>query len=360
MSYKSTILSQKYKWNNNFLNYGTLKITNIQTIQNNGYASCKKPFVFDIEVEQNHNFVIGTKIKSSKQKEYLDGPVVSNCHHISSQVFSRCLPKLGCKYSLGLSATPKRKDGLSKVFHWYIGPTIFNITKRDEMKVIVECIEFTSTNKEYTKEELSSYGKISMPKMINNVCAYMKRTLFLVELIKLCVKENRKILFLSDRRAHLTDIYEIVTYKNICPVGYYVGGMKQSERKISEGRQLMLGTYTMAAEGLDVKTLNTIIFGSPKSDITQSIGRILRQKNPNIVPKAYDLIDKSMTVFERQFYKRQRFYKRNKYIINKTPVVDLVNNTASDLGKQYISKQAPEQKDPHKELLSNITKICMI
>ena len=47
--------------------------------------------------------------------------IFDECHHISSQVFSRCLPKVGNKYMLGLSATPKRKDGLSKVFHWYLG-----------------------------------------------------------------------------------------------------------------------------------------------------------------------------------------------------------------------------------------------
>ena len=30
---------------------------------------------------------------------------------------------------LGLSATPKRKDGLSKVFHWYLGPMIYEVKK---------------------------------------------------------------------------------------------------------------------------------------------------------------------------------------------------------------------------------------
>ena len=72
--------------------------------------------------------------------------IVDECHHISSQVFSRCLPKIGNQYMLGLSATPRRKDGLSKVFHWYLGPMIYEVKKREEQTVNVEIINFKSDN----------------------------------------------------------------------------------------------------------------------------------------------------------------------------------------------------------------------
>ena len=63
----------------------------------------------------------------------------------------------------------------------------------------------------------------------------------------------------------------------------------------------MLGTYSMSSEGLDVKELNTVIFASPKSDIVQSIGRILRMKTETI-PTAYDIVDASIPVFTRPIY----------------------------------------------------------
>lgn len=290
--------------------------------------------------------------------------IVDECHHISSQVFSRCLPKLGCKYNLGLSATPKRKDGLSKVFHWYLGPTLFQIKKRDKMDVDVECIYFDSNEPVYTKEELTNYGKISMPKMINNICEYKKRTMFIIELIKICSKENRKTLFLSDRRAHLDDIYQEVLNNEICSVGYYVGGMKQEERKKSEKMTLMLGTYTMAAEGLDVKELNTIIFGSPKSDITQSVGRILRQKHAHLTPKVFDIVDNSLHVFNRQALKRIRFYKSNDYCIHKISIYDKYNDDMDNLMEQYYDPKNKEKIEKRKSRVKKNKKltngICLI
>ncbi len=261
--------------------------------------------------------------------------IFDECHHISSQVFSRCLPKVGNKYMLGLSATPKRKDGLSKVFHWYLGPMIYEVKKREEQTVNVEIVNFKSDNEEYTQTELTNYGKISMPKMINNVCYYTRRNDFIVQLIAQITKDpKRKIIVLADRRQQLKYIYESITHNKICSIGYYVGGMKKKERKISETKQVMLGTYSMSSEGLDVKELNTVIFASPKSDIVQSIGRILRMVTETI-PTAYDIVDASIPVFTRQSMHRKRFYKRNNYTITYHQVKDEITNGIDELITQF-------------------------
>lgn len=274
-------------------------------------------------------------MKNYPQKTFDDFgfAIVDECHHIGSEVFSRSLPKIGCKYMLGLSATPKRKDGLSKVFHWYLGPMVYSSITQNVTNVEIKLINFYSEQEPYSKEELTYTGKMCMPKMINNVCAYYKRTEFIVELIKEAIEENRKIILLSDRRAHLDDLFELVTQQEICTVGYYVGGMKNKDRKISETKQLMLSTFTMASEGLDVKELNTAIFASPKSDIRQSIGRILRQKSQDIPPRVYDIVDK-FSCFVNQGIKRRRYYKKNNYKIESISIRD-DNSKISELLKQY-------------------------
>ena len=63
-------------------------------------------------------------------------------------------------------------------------------------------------------------------------------------------------------------------------VGYYVGGMKQKDLDISETKEIILGTYPMSSEGLDIPTLNAVVFTTPKSSIEQSIGRITRTVRP--------------------------------------------------------------------------------
>jgi superfamily II DNA or RNA helicase len=73
--------SNKYKWDNKFLEYGTLKITKITNINNNS-CSDSKPYVYDLEIEDNHNFVIGEI--NDVRNNFVDGPVVHNCHHLTT------------------------------------------------------------------------------------------------------------------------------------------------------------------------------------------------------------------------------------------------------------------------------------
>jgi superfamily II DNA or RNA helicase len=286
--------------------------------------------------------------------------IIDECHLSSTELYSKAYPKLGCKYTMGLSATPKRKDGLSKVFKWHLGPILYNISKRtQDTGSVVECIQFNSTNTDYTKLETSHYGKILMSRMINNICAYRKRTLFIVELIRESIKEGRVIILLSERRGHLEEFYNEVVERDICPVGYYVGGMKERDLKESETKQLILATYQMASVGLDIPTLNTIIFASPRSEVTQAFGRILRKINKELPPKGYDIIDNSIQVYSRQFNNRRRIYKRNKFKYNMSKVYDYEDTTVEELMTQY-EDNTPKERKPPKLLEAKLNGKCLL
>jgi superfamily II DNA or RNA helicase len=75
---------------------------------------------------------------------------------------------------------------------------------------------------------------------------------------------------------------------------------------------VVLATYAMAAEALDIKTLSTLVMVTPKTDIVQSVGRILRVKHEN--PIIVDIVD-SHDVFQNQWTQRKRFYKKCNYRI---------------------------------------------
>jgi hypothetical protein len=68
----------------------------------------------------------------------------------------------------------------------------------------------------------------------------------------------------------------------------------------------------MAAEALDIKTLTTLIMATPKTDIEQSVGRILREKHSS--PLVVDIVD-SHDLFKNQWRKRKTFYKKENYKI---------------------------------------------
>ena len=99
----------RYEWNNKFLDHGTVIVTKIFKEH-----VVKKLDVYDICVANNHNYIIANRNYDK------NGIVVSNCHRIGSKCFSRALPIISTKYMLGLTATPERKDRLSKVFKWYL------------------------------------------------------------------------------------------------------------------------------------------------------------------------------------------------------------------------------------------------
>ena len=61
MQHKIDSRKNNYAWNNKFLDYGLLKVTDKTYFENKGANRCKKPYVYDIEVDDNHNFVLGTK-----------------------------------------------------------------------------------------------------------------------------------------------------------------------------------------------------------------------------------------------------------------------------------------------------------
>ena len=275
---------------------------------------------------EGYDIVIGM-LQSISMIEYNDSlfeefglVIYDECHHLGAETFSRALLKTGSQYTLGLSATPKRADGLSKVFEWYLGGIVYSIKKRDDDNVNVKMVVYSDDNDKYSKEILNFKQKPNMAQMINNICAYHPRTLKIIERLSECLREGRKILMLSDRRDHLKIINELIPQIDggKYTSGFYLGGMKEKDLQETETKDVILGTFMMASEGFDCKyPLDTIFLTSPKSNIEQAVGRILRQevKDRKFIPLIYDIAD-DFSLFAKQKLKRVAFYKKNNYNIN--------------------------------------------
>lgn len=244
--------------------------------------------------------------------------VCDECHHLSAKVFSRCLPKITNKRMLGLSATLKRKDGLSKVFEWFIGKPIVEIKRKDsDVDILVK--RYYDPHPAYNKEcKLWNTGKLNFAKMINNVCEFPPRNYMLVDtLLEVLKKEpNRKVLFLSERRNHLQEIERILKSNNITSIGYYIGGMNKEKLDEGSSADIILATFQLASEAMDIPKLNTLVLASPVSSVEQPIGRIQRKKKEDreYTPLVIDILDE-FSIFERQGIKRINFYKKNNYNI---------------------------------------------
>ena len=252
--------------------------------------------------------------------------ICDEAHHIGSEMFSKALPKIASKYMLGLSATPKRKDGLSKVFYSYLGELFHSEKRKGSNRVMVKRFKLTSPTTYYETLYMSN-GIKNTAAMVTNLSRYEARSQLIVECIRALMKEDRKILLLSGRREHLEQIFSLLEKSDIKNIhgkkitfGYYRGnqGMNKNDHKkmLAESAKcdIVLGTYAIAAEGLDIPDLNTEIYATPSAEIEQALGRILRKFHEKINPLVVDLID-SCGNFPKQAYTRAQFYKDEDYEI---------------------------------------------
>ena len=240
--------------------------------------------------------------------------VIDEVHRIGSEQFSKTLFKTVTPYMLGISATVDRKDKLTKVLYMYIGDKIHSEGRKDDDVVCVRAINYTSRDTDFNEIEYDFRGNPKYSTMISKLCNYGPRSDFIIKVVGDLLKENvsKQIMILCHNRSLLTYLYEGICHRDLATIGFYVGGMKQSDLQMTETKQIVLATYAMAAEALDIKTLSSLIMITPKTDITQSVGRILRVKGNN--PIVVDIVD-SHDLFQKQWVQRRRFYKRCNYRI---------------------------------------------
>ena len=290
--------------------------------------------IIDID---DKDIVIGM-LQSLSMKEYPASvfesfglTIIDEVHHISSEVFSNSLFKLVTKYMLGLSATMNRKDGTTSVFKMFLGDIIFKGKRDEERAVTVRAIEYYVDDDDFNEVKLDYRGKPQYSTMISKLCEYNRRSEFILKILTDMLKENpnQQIMILAHNKNLLKYLHDAVAHRNIATVGYYVGGMKESALKETESKKVVIATYAMAAEALDIKTLTTLIMATPKTDIEQSVGRILREKHSS--PIVVDIVD-SHDLFKNQWRKRKTFYKKENYKI----IYTLNTNYSIDLSKWTV------------------------
>jgi superfamily II DNA or RNA helicase len=237
--------------------------------------------------------------------------VIDEAHHMAARWFSELFFHLPCKRILGLTATPKRKDGCTSVLHMFMGAHSLLLEDRSDNKEVptVRAVAFPSAAR--NARDLSA-GETQRVKTA--LTQDPRRNRLLLEMCLELTGAGRYVLCLSDRVAHLQEL--LSDFQRKCPPGIqaslYVGGQKREERVRAETQcQMLFGTFAMAQEGLDVPRLDTLILASPASDITQAVGRILRPCADKQAPLVVDVQDDTCQQFVRQNEHRRRFYCRS-------------------------------------------------
>ena len=305
--------------------------------------------IIDIE---NKDIVIGM-LRSLSIKDYPTdilqqfGLVIyDEVHHLGSRVDSQALLKTSAQYTLGLSATPDRADGMTKVIKWHVGDILYEMEKKYNYRVLVKKVFFRSSDPLFKEKKMwFQVQKRFAPNhtaMTENITKIKTRNQLIISMINTLKGMGRKILVLSYRVEHLEYLKLMVDEKikadgesHIYNSYFYMGKTKRCEKKLAEkDGHIIFATMQLAEEGLDISHLDTVIFALPVSiqkdkkkkgkiksskALIQSIGRILRNdklEDLTQIPLVIDLSD-IFSIYSSWSDKRNEIYgQKNWYVQN--------------------------------------------
>jgi hypothetical protein len=139
-------------------------------------------------------------------------------------------------------------------------------------------------------------AEVNLGRLITVLSKIGSRNDLIVHHILRALKADRRILVLSERLKHLDVLKAAVEFlwdgdADKLKIGRYVGGMKDAEIEVSKTCNLLFGTVQYAKEGLDDPSLDTLFLTTPKSDVEQAAGRILRRDEDKKPPFIIDFVD---------------------------------------------------------------------
>lgn len=259
--------------------------------------------------------------------------IYDECHHLSSETFSRSLLKIRTKFTLGLSATPYRRDGLSQVFFQFLGPLLHKEKRSGSNTVLVKKIDIHSDNKLFELLRTKGGTKDTV-NMVTNLSLMLERNQLIVSILEELIGQRRRILLLSARKQQLKDLKEMLDFKGIrhpdtgkhITYGFYYGktGMSKEKHRAllaqSSKCDIVLGITNLAKEGLDIPDRNTLVWGTPPGiDVEQPVGRILRKYHKGLYPVVIDFVDRTGN-FPNHSSSRNKWFKEEGYIIQSSSV----------------------------------------
>ena len=297
--------------------------------------------------------------------------IYDEAHHVACKFFSQSLLKTGSQYTLALTATPYRGDRMIKVMYWFLGGTMYRERVKINKNVIVKVINYKSTDPLFCLKKKWFQGKMRPDtcKMISNICKIDARNQSIIDTITHIrrTEPKRKMIVFCDRLAHIDilksgvdaliqeDIDNGILDEDEILTCRYTGPTKPDERQEAEERgDIIFANYPMGNEGLNIKHLNTVLLASPKKDVMQCVGRIMRTilQSGDIRPMIIDFAD-DVEAIKSWFKTRSVIYRSCKYEVENYYLIDGEFKTSLEYKGLEIDLTEMHHKDPYLHTIMN-------
>jgi superfamily II DNA or RNA helicase len=242
--------------------------------------------------------------------------VADECHRCPSRTFTEAVVHFDARFMLGLSATPWRRDHLSRLIFWHLGDVHHEVDKAGLVaagEVLPAEVIVRETRFRPFHDPVNEYSK-----MLSELTADTERNLLIAQDIAAEVAASPGIcLVLSDRRAHCENLKALLRYRFKVDCELMTGDMPIQERqevvaRLNSGAaRVVIATGQLIGEGFDCRGLSTLFLATPvrfSGRVLQYLGRVLRPAPGKQKARVFDYVDGQVETLVKAARARQRVY----------------------------------------------------
>ena len=283
--------------------------------------------------------------------------IMDECHHGAAQTVEDVIGSAKAKYVYGLTATPKREDGLEKKVFMQFGPIRFRYTAKERAeKQGIDHFVYPR----FTRLVSASHLKVNEANRAVIECE--SRNEQIIADVENCIQNGRTPLVLTKYKEHAELLYQRLQGKADHVYLLQGGGSRKNKdemriqmRSIPDAESIVLVAIDKyIGEGFNFPRLDTMMLTMPaaaEGNIEQFAGRLHRDYETKKEVIIYDYVDSHIRVLEKMYHKRLRTYKKIGYEICNNIIVEKQNaNTIFDIDS-YEKVYEKDLLEANKEII---------
>lgn len=237
--------------------------------------------------------------------------IVDEAHHCPCDTLTSVMYQLPGRWRLGLTATPKRQDGLSAWMHGHLGPTVAQVSRSallDAGAILAPRVVTVHTG--WAGTPGADYGP-----MVTEATKDEQRNGIIIRLARSAVAEGRQVMIQTERKEHADTLATLLRSWDVRAVAV-TGDTPEKRRRealarVASGDERVLCVTQLGDEGLDLPGLSCLILGVPQKNpgaLEQRVGRVARPAPGKTDAIVYDLVDDGEAA--ALWWARKRVYQR--------------------------------------------------
>jgi superfamily II DNA or RNA helicase len=253
--------------------------------------------------------------------------VVDECHHLAAAAYDHSVKRIGAQFWLGLTATPTRRDGLSELVTWQLGPVRHTLAE-DEPGTLMDGWMSETGPRRHLHVHDTSFRLDTLDLSTPGALAEVHRALVtdrarneqIVGDVATALARGRNCLVLTRRVAHIDVLARLLADRGHTAL-VLQGGMSTIHRRTAIDRLslakagdgiLVIGTTPFIGEGFDAPALDTLFLAAPVSFdglLIQCAGRVVRAAPGKDTAEVHDYHDQAVPLLAASLQRRMPGYR---------------------------------------------------